>query len=264
VNKRRITLAIAAVTAMAGIGIGVASIADAAARPAVGRDAAGNFHFCNTGNAVKVNATLDDTKGPSGAYCFTVYAPVAGKNGTNGATGPVGPAGPKGDTGATGPAGPKGADGKDAPAPVLKSIDGSTKTLDVGGSIRTRSTDFGSVTLAAGTWDARVVGGWTGLNNGNKDCTSGSTFLTGTLVVVKGDTINSDFSNDVTAGGVLIPESDSATLTQDPTAAVNTYLVLSEPTEVHVKLFAYASDSSQSCSGTLKGNVQVAQFAKIA
>jgi hypothetical protein len=149
-------------------------------------------------------------------------------------------------------------------APVVKSIAGSTKTLDVGGSIRTRATDFGSVSLAAGTYDTRVIAGWTGLNNGNKDCTTDATFLTGTLVVVKGDSIAADFSNDVTAGGVIVPESNSETLTQDPTAAINTYLTLTETTNVHVQLFAYASDSSQSCSGVLKGNVQSAQFVKVA
>lgn len=259
-NKRkRLVIVITAAVVAAGISTVFVASADAAARPAVGRDAVGNFHFCSVGNTVKVNGTLDDSKGPKGAYCFTLGAP-AGKTGP---AGPAGVAGPAGAPGATGPAGPKGDPGADAPAPVVKTITGGTKTLDVGGSIRTRSTDFGSVTLAAGTYDARVIGGWTGLNNTTKACTTDNNFLTGTLAVVKGADIAADFSNDVTAGGVIIPEANSDTLTQDPTAAVNTYLTLTENTDVHVKLFAYASDSSQSCSGVLKGNLQTAQFVKI-
>lgn len=148
-------------------------------------------------------------------------------------------------------------------APVVKTIGAqASKTIDVGGSIRSRATDFGSVTLPAGTWDARVLGGWTGLNNVNNTVASGVS-LTGTMVLVKGDTIAADFSNDVTAGGVVIPRSSSNTLTQDPTASISTILVLDAPTEVHVKMFAYASDSSQAGSGELEANLQGAQFVKL-
>ena len=144
--------------------------------------------------------------------------------------------------------------------PKLYSIPASKKTLTkVGGSIRTGATDFGSVNLPAGTYDTRVVGGWTGLNNGDTWLPDG-VFLTGTLVVVKGAEIAADFSNDVTAGGVLIPKADSATLTMDPTAQVTTFLTLAEPTEVHVQLFAYASNSGTAGSGEVDANVQSAQF----
>lgn len=147
--------------------------------------------------------------------------------------------------------------------PTMTEIPASSKTLTkVGGSIRSGATDFGSVTLPAGTYDTRVVGGFTGLNNDDTFLSEG-TFLTGTLTVVKGAEINSTFTNNVTAGGVLIPKSNSDTLTQDPTVAISTFLVLPEPTDVHVKLFAYASNSSTEGSGEVKANVQVAQFRKV-
>jgi hypothetical protein len=153
------------------------------------------------------------------------------------------------------------------PAPTctatISTIEPSTKTLtQVGGSIRAGATDFGSVNLPAGTYDARVIGGFTGFNNNDTWLPSG-VFLTGTMTVVKGATINSDFTNNVTAGGVMIPKSDSTTLTQDPTLAISTFLVLDALTEVHVKLFAYASNSGTAGSGQVKANVQSAQFRKV-
>jgi hypothetical protein len=157
------------------------------------------------------------------------------------------------------------------PAPTctatISTIAPSSKTLtQVGGSIRAASpagaTDFGSVDLPAGTYDARVIGGFTGFNNNDTWLPSG-VFLTGTMTVVKGATINSDFTNNVTAGGVMIPKSDSTTLTQDPTLAISTFLILDAPTEVHIKLFAYASNSGTAGSGQVKANVQSAQFRKV-
>ncbi|GIF25509.1 hypothetical protein BJ973_003786 [Actinoplanes tereljensis] len=157
------------------------------------------------------------------------------------------------------------------PAPTctatISTIAPSTKTLtQVGGSIRAASpagaTDFGSVTLPAGTYDARVIGGFTGFNNTDTWLPSG-VFLTGTMTVVKGAEINSSFTNNVTAGGVMIPKSDSATLTQDPTLAISTFLILDTETEVHIKLFAYASNSGTAGSGQVKANVQSAQFRKV-
>jgi len=150
---------------------------------------------------------------------------------------------------------------------TISTIEPSTKTLtQVGGSIRAASpagaTDFGSVNLPAGTYDARVIGGFTGFNNNDTWLPSG-VFLTGTMTVVKGATINSDFTNNVTAGGVMIPKSDSTTLTQDPTLAISTFLILDAPTEVHIKLFAYASNSGTAGSGQVKANVQSAQFRKV-
>lgn len=146
---------------------------------------------------------------------------------------------------------------------TISTIEPSAKTLtQVGGSIRAGATDFGSVNLPAGTYDTRVMGGFTGFNNSDTWLPTG-VFLTGTMTVVKGATINADFSNNVTVGGVMIPKSDSATLTQDPTLAISTFLVLDAPTEVHVKLFAYASNSGTAGSGQVKANVQSAQFRKV-
>lgn len=148
---------------------------------------------------------------------------------------------------------------------TISTIAPSVKTLDnVGGSIRTRATDFGSVTLAAGTYDARVIGGFTGFNNTDAAWIQANTLpITGTMTVVKGDTINSTFTNNVTAGGVIIPKSNSDTLTQDPTLSISTFLILTESTDVHIKMFAYAADSSTTGSGHVKANVQSAQFRKL-
>lgn len=151
-------------------------------------------------------------------------------------------------------------------SPEVKTIAAKAPTAltGVGGSIRTKSTTFGSVELSAGTWDAHVMGGWTGLNNGDKACTPDGTFLTGSMVLVRGDAASFEFADVVaTAGGVLIPESNSASLTQDPTATISSVFTLAEATKVTVRLFGYASDSSTACEGVLKGNLQGAQFVKL-
>jgi hypothetical protein len=146
---------------------------------------------------------------------------------------------------------------------TISTIAPSVKTLtNVGGSIRAGATDFGSVSLPKGTYDARVIGGFTGFNNKDTWLPTG-VFLTGTMTVVKGADINADFTNNITAGGVMIPKSDSDTLTQDPTLAISTFLVLDAPTEVHIKLFAYASNSGTAGSGHVQANVQSAQFRKV-
>ncbi len=153
---------------------------------------------------------------------------------------------------------------------TIASIPATTKKLEkVGGSIRTGATDLGSITLPKGTYDTRVTGGWTGLNKTTDSSKPGyntvpdGVFLTGTLTVVKGAEINPTFTNNVTTGGVLIPKSDSTTLTQDPTALISTFLVLDAPTEVHVKSFAYASNSSTAGSGEVQTNIQSAQFRRV-
>lgn len=150
-----------------------------------------------------------------------------------------------------------------AAAPTVKTIaKHDPVVINVGGSIRTRATELGSVTLPAGMWDARVLGGWTGLNNVNNTVPAGVT-LTGTMILQLGADMGADFENNVTAGAIAIPRSNSDTLTQDPTASISSIITLDEPTEVHVKLFAYADNSSQAGSGELKANLQGAQFVKI-
>jgi hypothetical protein len=146
----------------------------------------------------------------------------------------------------------------------LYSIDPAAKTIEnVGGTIKgTRSTDLGSVTLPKGTYDTRVVGGFTGLNNSS--AVPEGVFLTGTMVINKGDEITSDFGSVLnTTGGVMIPRSSSDTLTQDPTVGASTFITLTQDTSVHVKLFAYASNSGTAGSGELKGNLQSAQFRSV-
>jgi hypothetical protein len=262
-NKRtRLAVVITAVAAMAGISTLIVASADAAARPVVGRDNAGNFHFCNVGNTVKINATLDDGKGPKGAYCFTLAAPAAGKNGSNGTDGTAGTPGAQGPAGPAGPAGPKGDDGAAAPAPVVKQAASvSKKTINVGGSIRTRATEFGDITLPAGVWTASVRGTFTGFNN-NTDLPSTVT-VTGTFLIQKGSSMGDDFGNNVTVGGITIPRAQSDTLTQDPTAAINDTIKLDEETTLHFKAFGYASDSSQRDS-VLKFSLDSATFVKVA
>jgi len=148
-------------------------------------------------------------------------------------------------------------------APVVKTVAAvSAKKIDVGGSIRTRATEFATVDLPAGTWDARVAGTFTGLNNVNNTVPAG-VFLTGTMVVQKGDTMGANFENNVTVGGIAIPRSASDTLTQDPTAAINTFITLSEPTTLRFKMFAYASNSSQAGSGELSAAFDGATFVKV-
>lgn len=148
-----------------------------------------------------------------------------------------------------------------APAPVIKTIPSvERKTIDVGGSFRTRSTVLGSIELSAGTYDARVLGSFTGFNNGTElaeDIT-----VTGTMAITLGTEVKPDFSNNITVGGITIPRSNSDTLTQDPTAAINTFFTLTETTTVQVRVFGYASNSSQQ-DGVLKAGLDSATFLKI-
>lgn len=157
--------------------------------------------------------------------------------------------------------------GYDVPATTCQSqvftIPAGQLTLtNVGGSIKTRFTDAGSVTLPAGTYDTRIMGGFTGLNNSATFLPAGE-FLTGTMLLIKGDTINDDFSNDITDGGVMIPRSDSDSLTQDPTTQIDTFMTLAAPTNVHLGFFAYESNSGTAGSGQVHANVQSAVFRSV-
>jgi hypothetical protein len=261
-NKIRIAI-VAGFVALAGVGTAlVATNANAAARTVVGRDNAGNFHFCSVSGTLKVNSTLDDAKGPKGASCFTLSAPAkgdagpAGKDGAPGVTGPAGPAGVDGKDGAD------GKDGKDAPAAVVKQGDAvSAKTINVGGSIRTRASDFGSITLPAGVWTASVRGTFIGFNNGTD--LPAAVNVTGTFLIQKGSSMGADFENNVTVGGIPIPRANSDTLTQDPTAAIYDTIKLADETTLHFKAFGYASDSSTRDS-VLKFRLDSATFVKVA
>lgn len=150
-----------------------------------------------------------------------------------------------------------------APAPVVKNIAPvARKAINVGGGFIARSEDMGEVTLPAGTYDARVLGSFRGLNNVNNTVPAGVT-LTGTMAITLGDTVKPDFSNNITVGGIAIPRSQSDTLTQDPTASISTFFTLTESTDVHVRMFAYASNSSQAGSGELQAGLDSATFVRI-
>ncbi|HEY3750338.1 MAG TPA: hypothetical protein VGL80_14145 [Pseudonocardiaceae bacterium] len=151
----------------------------------------------------------------------------------------------------------------------LFTITPQTVTLhNVGGSIRTGATDAGSVQLPAGTYDTRVLGNFFGLNNTDDAAFAGHQ-LFGTMVLVKGPAILPDFSNDITDGGHLIDQADSATLTVDPTTQVSTFLTLTESTEIHVMFFAALDNSGatgtvgQPGEGAVTAAVQSAQFRSV-
>ena len=235
--------------------------------------------------------TLDagHVKGDTGATGATGAQGDTGAQGATGATGDTGPAGPQGpqgdkgdtgatgpqgDTGATGPQGPAGTDGKNAiesltsfPAADI----GTPVTLhNVGGSIRAGVTDLGSVTLDAGTYDAKVLATFYRKVNTSSAPEWQTKETYGTLVLWTGDTINADFSNDTTQGGVLIPKVQSSTLTIDPGAGIDaTIKIAADNTPVHVGVFAYNDDSSstgtagQPGEGTFSAVLQAASFEQL-
>ena len=123
--RKRSIIAAAIVVAGGLIGATIATSAYASARPSVGRDDAGNFHWCSNRGSLIVNTTLNDATGPSGAYCFTLFAPTQGPKGDTGATGAQGPKGDTGAQGPQGPAGPAGAAGAAGTSAVV-SVDGTT------------------------------------------------------------------------------------------------------------------------------------------
>jgi hypothetical protein len=209
-----------------------------------------------------------DRWGAQGPKGDTGPAGPQGAKGDTGPAGPVGPAGPKGDTG------PAGADGQDAIESLTSFPAASLNTPvglhNVGGSIRTGVTDLGHVTLNAGTYDAKVLATFYRKVNTSSlpEWVSKQTY--GTLVVWTGPAILSDFSNDTTLGGVLIPKVNSTTLTIDPGADFDaTIKIAADATEVHVGVFAYNDDSSstgttgQPGEGTFSAVVQSATFEKL-
>lgn len=153
---------------------------------------------------------------------------------------------------------------------TVSSIPAAPVTLhNVGGSIRTGATDAGSVHLAAGTYDARVLGNFTGLNNTDDTAFAGKQVY-GTMVLVIGDAINTDFSNDITDGGHLIPQAASQTLTIDPTTQLSTFVTIpAGGSDVHVMFFAYDDDSSstgttgQPGADAIHAAIQSAQFRNV-
>ncbi|HEX3647017.1 MAG TPA: hypothetical protein VHV49_01240 [Pseudonocardiaceae bacterium] len=171
--------------------------------------------------------------------------------------------------------------GYDVPATTcqatVSNIPASTQPIalhNVGGTIVNAdptkgATDAGSVRLAAGTYDMRVLGNFIGLNNNDDSAFAGiQTF--GTMVVWTGDTIAPDFGNVLaTGGGVLIPKANSATLTIDPTDSLSQFVTLSAAADVHVGFFAYddnsgsAGTTGQPGAGAVTAVIQSAVFRSV-
>lgn len=156
--------------------------------------------------------------------------------------------------------------------PQIFGIPAADKTLDhIGPSVRTDNstpgsgvTDLGNVVLPAGVYDARIIGGFSGLK-GNADIPSGVSLLGG-LFVTRGSGIPSGFGNVLAqTQGIEIPKtnSGSASYTVDPTAQVSTFLSLNTATEVHVQAYAYSSDGADRAALGVKANIASAQFLKL-
>lgn len=167
------------------------------------------------------------------------------------------------------------------PAAVHAEIAPNAATLaHVGGSIYNGATLLGTLAnpLPAGTYDARMLAGWTGLNTTTGGCVpADGSFLTGTVVMtLDGPTVDPDGAGPLTAhtafdegqvvgkaGGVMIPKSNSATLTQDPTAMISTHFTIAVPTKVNIFSFAYLSNSGSTCDGHVSANLASATFDRV-
>lgn len=157
-------------------------------------------------------------------------------------------------------------------APVIKSIPANDVALaHVGPSVRTDNatpgsgvTDLGSVALDAGTYDTRIIGGFTGLKN-NADIPAGTTLLGG-LFLTSSAGIPAGFGNVLAqTQGIEIPKtnSGSASYTVDPTAQVDTFITLASSTTVHVQAYAYSSDGADRTGLGVHANIASAKFLKI-
>lgn len=158
------------------------------------------------------------------------------------------------------------------PPPVFAAIAANEATVkhigvsvkdDCGGCAGNGVTDLGKVTLPAGTWDVRVMGGFSGIKS--TSVLNAGTQLYGGLFLTKGAGVTAGFANIITQyQGVLIPRTKVGTLTIDPTVTVSDFIVLPVATEVHVSAYVYADDSiARDDSLGLKANVRSAQFLKV-
>lgn len=142
---------------------------------------------------------------------------------------------------------------------------------NVGGSIRTGVTDLGATVLPdAGTYDVKALATFFRKVNTSSNPEWASKQTYGTLVLWTGDSINADFSNDTTVGGILIPKVNSTTLTIDPTADMSATITTDAPdTPVHMGVFAYNDDSSstgttgQPGEGVFSAALQSASFEEL-
>lgn len=121
------------------------------------------------------------------------------------------------------------------------------------------ATDLGSVTLPAGTWDARIMGGFSGIK-ASVDLASGEQIIGG-LFLANDNKITSGFGEVLSQDqGVPIPHTASGTLTVDPTVNLSDFLTLTEPTTVHVLAYAYSTASQDRSSLAVKANIRTAKF----
>lgn len=171
--------------------------------------------------------------------------------------------------GTPGKDGANGADGRNAIESLTKIPASATPVTlhNVGGSIRSGVTDLGATALETpGTYDIKVLATFFRKVNTSSNPEWASKQTYGTLVVWTGDSINADFSNDTTVGGVLIPKVNSTTLTIDPTADMSATITTTTPDEpVHVGVFAYNDDSSSTGTGegVFSAALQAASFEEL-
>lgn len=181
--------------------------------------------------------------------------------------------GTPGKDGKDGTNGTNGTDGKNA-IESLTQIPATTTPVtlhNVGGSIRAGVTDLGATVLPdAGAYDVKVLATFFRKVNTSSNPEWANKQTYGTLVVWTGNSINADFSNDTTVGGVLIPKVNSTTLTIDPSANLSATITTTAPdTPVHVGVFAYDDDSSstgttgQPGEGTFSAALQSASFEQL-
>lgn len=198
----------------AALGTLFVASAYAGERPAVGRDAANNFHFCNVGGTIKVNGTLDDTKGPKGAYCFTLSAP-AGKDGAPGTAGAAGAVGATGPQGPAGPAGPKGDAGSDATLTVTAttSLTNRNDSGTAGDWAKDAFVRTATITrqhaATAGKCGSGATQCW--LYTGSVADAGSFTTIDGAKAPVSGDDINGTLMGSFTGGSTFELYADSAT-----------------------------------------------------
>lgn len=159
---------------------------------------------------------------------------------------------------------------KTDPAPVFAAIAPAEKTLThIGVSVKSDcgcagggTTDLGSVTLPAGTWDVRIMGGFTGIK-ASVDLASGEEIIGG-LFLASDDHISSGFAQVITQNqGVKIPHTTTGTLTVDPTDNLSDFITLTAPTTVHVLAYAYSTASQDRSDLGVKANIRTAKFLKV-
>jgi hypothetical protein len=159
---------------------------------------------------------------------------------------------------------------KNNPAPVFAAIAPNEVTLaHIGVSVRNDctcagggTTDLGSVTLPAGTWDVRIMGGFSGIKS--TTVLAPGEEIIGGLFLASDDHISSGFGQVITQNqGVKIPHTVTGTLTVDPTDNLSDFITLTSSTTVHVLAYAYSTASTDESALNVKANIRTAKFLKV-